>query len=93
MKMDIGKTIKEFFERHAEEFDREYNVSLEKELEEEWTEDWAIFFAFDRGDDADEYVDMTIYHVAELLEKEFESDKSVKVKIWEKSNEIEVYRV
>jgi len=92
MKMDIGKTVRDFFERRAEELDREYNVYLEKELEGEWNKDWAIFFAVDRGDDVDEYVDMTIYHVADLLEKEFEPDKSVKIKIRENSNEIEVYR-
>ena len=34
---------------------------------------------------------MTIYDVAEMVEKEFKADKIVDVMVWEETHEIEVY--
>lgn len=93
VRIDIRKTVEEFFKKYADKLDREHNVTIEKECEEDWDENWAIFFVFDRDDSSfDEFLDMTIYDVAEMLEKEFKADKTVKVKVWEESHEIEVYR-
>ena len=92
VKIDIKKTVEEFFEKYADTLEREHNITIVKECEEDWNENWAIFFAFDREDSGfDEYLDMTIYDVAEMVEKEFKADKIVEVKVWEETHEIEVW--
>jgi len=86
--MKVKDIVNRFFDKYADFLDKEFDIYIEKECEEDWDDDWAIFFVFD--DEEKENID--INQIAEMLRKEFEDDESIKIKVWEGSNEIEVYR-
>ena len=46
VKIDIKKTVEEFFEKYADILEREHNITIVKECEEDWNENWGFSLLF-----------------------------------------------
>jgi len=44
--MNVKEVVDAFFNKYSEYFEREHDLTLEKECYEDWNKDWAIFSPF-----------------------------------------------